>query len=59
MKRKTYQHPATEVVDAEPSATLLAGSMLNEAETETTGVFEDDGTDPIIGLSRPFGITIP
>ena len=59
MKRKDYLRPATEVVDAEPSATLLAGSMLNEAETETTGVFEDEGTDPINGLSRPFDMILP
>ena len=47
MKKKDYLRPATEVVDAGPSATLLAGSMLNEAETETTGVFDVESLDPI------------
>ncbi len=59
MKKKDYLRPATEVVEAEPSATLLAGSMLNEAETETTGVFEVESLDPINGLSRPFDMILP
>lgn len=51
MKKKVYLQPATEVVEAEPSA-ILAGSQLSESEETTTGVFETEGEDPIIGLSR-------
>ena len=50
MKKKDYLRPATEVMDAGPSATLLAGSALNEAETETIGIIDDGGTPPILGL---------
>jgi hypothetical protein len=55
MKRKKYQQPVTEVVAAAPIE-MIAASLLNEAETDTTGVFEDEGTNPIIGLSRPFDL---
>ena len=58
MKRKTYQQPVIEVVAAAPTE-MIAASLLNEAEMDTTGVFEDEGTDPIIGLSRPFDTLIP
>ena len=58
MKKKEYQQPVTEVLAAAPTE-MIATSLLNEAETDTTGVFEDDGTDPIIGLSRPFDTLIP
>lgn len=52
MKKKEYQQPVIEVVAAAPTE-MIAASLLNEAEMDTTGVFEDEGTDPIIGLSRP------
>ena len=55
MKRKTYQQPVIEVVASGPTE-MIATSLLNEAETDTTGVFEDEGTNPIIGLSRPFDL---
>ena len=55
MKKKEYQQPVIEVVASVPTE-MIATSLLNEAETDTTGVFEDDGTDPIIGLSRPFNL---
>ena len=55
MKKKEYQQPVTEVVAAAPTE-MIATSLLNEAETDTTGVFEDEGTNPIIGLSRPFDL---
>lgn len=50
-KKKLYLRPETEMVEAEPLV-LLAGSQLSESEEETTGVFESEGDDPIIGLSR-------
>ena len=59
MKKQDNLRPAIEVVEVEPSATLLAGSMLNEAETETTGVFDVESLDPINGLSRPFDMILP
>ena len=49
MKKKEYLQPATEVVEAAP-AVLLAGSLLQEGETDTTGVFDDESPSPIIGL---------
>lgn len=55
MTKRLYRQPATEVVTADVSAALMAGSLTNEAETETTGVFEDDNIGTIIGLSRQFG----
>ena len=55
MKKKEYQQPVIEMVAAAPTK-MISASLLNEAETDTTGVFEDDGTDPIIGLSRPFNL---
>lgn len=50
-KKKFYLRPDTKTVEAEPLV-LLAGSQLSESEEETTGVFESEGDDPIIGLSR-------
>ena len=58
MKKKEYRQPVIEVVAAAPTE-MIATSLLNEAETDTTGVFEDEGTDPIIGLSHPFDTLIP
>jgi len=49
MKRKDYQQPTIEMVEAAPAA-LLAGSLLQEGETDTTGVFDDEAPGPIIGL---------
>ena len=49
MKRKDYQQPAIEVMETAPAA-LLAGSLLQEGETDTTGVFDDESPSPIIGL---------
>ena len=54
MKREMYLQPAIEVMAAAPAA-LLAGSLTTEGETETTGVYNDESPDPIIGLSRGFG----
>ena len=57
MKKRHYLQPATEVVATDTSATLLGGSLTNEAETETTGVYEEDDAagGTIIGLSRILG----
>ena len=49
MKKKEYLQPVTEVVEAAP-ATLLAGSLTEEEETDTIGVYDDEDPDPIIGL---------
>ena len=54
MKRKLYLQPAIETMEAAPAA-LLAGSLTTEGETETTGVYNEESPDPIIGLSRGFG----
>ena len=53
MKRKLYLQPAIETMEAAPAA-LLAGSLTTEGEMETTGVYDDESPDPIIGLSRGF-----
>ena len=55
MTKRLYRQPATEVVAADVSAALMAGSLTNEAETETTNVFEDNTGLPMNGLSRRFG----
>ena len=49
MKRKEYLQPTIEVMEAAP-ATLLAGSLTEEGETDTIGVYDDEDPDPIIGL---------
>ena len=59
MTKRLYRQPATEGVTADVSAALMAGSLTNEAETETTGVFEVESLDPINGLSRPFDMILP
>ena len=58
MKKKEYQQPVIEVVAVAPTE-MIAASLLNEAETETTGVFDVESLDPINGLSRPFDMILP
>jgi len=49
MKKRLYLQPAIEVVVAAPAA-LLAGSLTEEGETDTIGVYDDEDPGPIIGL---------
>ncbi len=49
MKKKMYQQPITEVVAAAPT-NMIAASMLDEGETETIGIYDDDVVPPILGL---------
>jgi len=52
MKRKTYQQPVIEVVEA-ATTEMIATSMLNEGEVDVIGIIDDDGGDddpPILGL---------